>query len=124
VDHLLELRDTLKPGGELVLETLVVDGPAGQVLVPEGRYAKMRNVWFIPSVPTLEAWIRRCGFEAVRTVDVTRTTIDEQRRTPWMTFESLREALDPDNPDLTVEGWPAPRRVVITATAPDSHRGR
>jgi tRNA (mo5U34)-methyltransferase len=35
-----------------------------------------------------------------------------------MRFESLAEALDPDDPDKTVEGWPAPRRVVVTATAP------
>ena len=118
VDHLLDLRDTLRPGGELVLETLVVDGPAGRVLVPEGRYAKMRNVWFIPSVPTLEAWVRRCGFEAVRTVDVTRTTIDEQRRTPWMTFESLGDFLDAADPALTVEGHPAPLRAIVVARLP------
>jgi tRNA (mo5U34)-methyltransferase len=35
-----------------------------------------------------------------------------------MTFESLREALDPKDPSLTVEGWPSPRRVVVLANAP------
>src|SRR5690606_10840368 len=53
LDHLLELKACLRSGGELVLETLVIDGGAGQVLVPEDRYAQMRNVWFIPSCPTL-----------------------------------------------------------------------
>ena len=52
--HLYQLRDSLKTGGELVLETLVINGKAGELLVPEGRYAKMRNVWFIPSELTLE----------------------------------------------------------------------
>jgi tRNA (mo5U34)-methyltransferase len=57
IDHLLELKNTLWPGGELVLETLVIAGGEGEVLLPPGRYAKMRNVWFIPSVDTLTVWL-------------------------------------------------------------------
>ena len=64
-----------------MLETLVIDGGAGQVLLPENRYAKMRNVWFIPSCLTLESWIKRCGYKDVRLIDVTETSIDEQRST-------------------------------------------
>ena len=48
-DHLDELRSFLRPGGTLVLETLVVDGDENTVLTPEDRYARMRNVWCIPS---------------------------------------------------------------------------
>jgi tRNA (mo5U34)-methyltransferase len=117
IDHLLELRETLKPGGELVLETLVIEGSEGHVLMPEGRYAKMRNVWFLPSPAELTRWLRRCGFHDVRVVDVTATTAQEQRRTEWMSFESLANFLDPGNPDRTVEGYPAPRRAVLLATA-------
>jgi tRNA (mo5U34)-methyltransferase len=115
IDHLFELKGALRVGGELVLETLVIDGSAGQVLVPRHRYAKMRNVWFIPSVPELEHWVRRAGFRRVRTVDVTRTTPDEQRSTEWMPFESLSDYLDPDHPTLTVEGYPAPCRATLLA---------
>jgi tRNA (mo5U34)-methyltransferase len=118
VDHLLELRGALRPGGELVIESLVVDGGADSVLLPGERYAKMRNVWFIPSVPALEGWLRRCGFESIRTVDVTPTTSDEQRRTDWMNFESLADFLDPDDPRRTVEGYPAPVRAVVVAQRP------
>ncbi len=42
-------EDQLAPGGELVLETLVVEGDENTVLVPGDRYAQMRNVYFIPS---------------------------------------------------------------------------
>jgi tRNA (mo5U34)-methyltransferase len=115
VDHLLELARFLRPGGELVIETLVVDGPAGFSLIPEGRYAKMRNVWFVPSVPTLELWMRRCGLRNIRTVDVTPTSTDEQRATDWMTFESLPDFLDPADPSRTLEGHPAPKRAVVIA---------
>ena len=47
MDHLYELRGALRQGGELILETLVIEGGRGEILVPEQRYAKMRNVWFI-----------------------------------------------------------------------------
>jgi tRNA (mo5U34)-methyltransferase len=115
IDHLLELRDCLVPGGELVLETLVIDGELGDVLVPEDRYAKMRNVWFLPSCPTLMGWLSRCGFNNIRLVDITPTTTEEQRATDWMTFHSLSNHLAPGNPMLTCEGLPAPKRAIFIA---------
>lgn len=118
MDHILELKSCLRQGGELVLETLVIEGNEGQVLVPDDRYAKMRNVWFIPSPETLVGWMQRCGFRDVKIADVTDTTIEEQRRTDWMTFESLADYLDPNDPSKTIEGHPAPRRAIIIATSP------
>ncbi len=116
MDHLTQLRESLRPGGELVLDTLIIDGELGHALVPEGRYAKMNNVWFIPSVATLVSWLHKCGFDDARCVDVNKTGIDEQRATAWMTHQSLRDFLDPENPALTVEGHPAPRRGIFIAT--------
>ncbi len=115
IDHILELRDCLRPGGELILETLVIEGQDGEVLLPEKRYAKMRNVWFIPSCATLMAWMKRCGLNNIRLLDISKTTTNEQRRTDWMRFHSLADFLDPENPQLTVEGYPAPRRAVFIA---------
>jgi len=118
IDHLLALKDCLVKGGELVLETLVVEGDGQQVLVPEDRYAQMRNVWFLPSVPALELWLRRAGFVDVRCVDVSITTVEEQRGTDWMRFQSLSDYLDPADHSRTVEGLPAPMRAVIVARKP------
>ena len=118
IDHLLELKDCLRSGGELVLETLVIDGKDGEALMPEGRYAKMRNVWFLPSCETLMSWLKRCGFKNCRVIDVSTTTINEQRTTEWMQFHSLNEFLDPQNASLTCEGLPAPKRAIILADAP------
>lgn len=117
MDHLIQLRDCLRSGGQLVLETLVIEGDDGYSLVPEGRYAQMRNLWFIPSPPTLLRWLRKCGLRNPRVVDITTTTVAEQRSTPWMTFDSLPTFLDPVDPSRTVEGYPAPRRAVIIAEA-------
>lgn len=118
LDHLLELHEALRPGGQLVLETLVLAGREDRVLLPRKRYAKMRNVWFIPSVGAMETWLSRCGFVGIRTVDVTPTTCNEQRSTDWMTFESLPDFLDPANAALTLEGYPAPVRAVLVAHRP------
>jgi len=118
IDHLLELKACLKPGGELVLETLIIDGGLGETLLPEDRYAKMRNVWFLPSVPTLINWLARCGFNNIRVVDVTVTSTEEQRSTEWMPFHSLKNFLNSDNLDLTCEGLPAPKRAIVIANAP------
>jgi tRNA (mo5U34)-methyltransferase len=114
-EHLIQLKGLLRPGGELCLETLVIDGGEGQVLVPEARYARMNNVWFLPSVPELIRWLKRAGFSNIRLVEKNRTSVDEQRSTEWMPFESLLQCLDPTNPELTVEGYPAPLRAVILA---------
>jgi tRNA (mo5U34)-methyltransferase len=115
MDHLQELKNTLKPGGQLVLETLIIEGKLGDVLVPEDRYAKMNNVWFIPSADTLISWMKKIGFKNSRVVDICPTTTEEQRMTEWMKFHSLAEFLDPKNPSLTAEGHPAPIRAVFLA---------
>ena len=118
IDHLRQLRAQLRRGGQLVLETLYLPGEEGYACTPPGRYARMRNVWLLPTVAELETWLRRTGFTGIKAVDRSVTTSDEQRSTPWMSFESLREALDPADPGRTVEGWPAPRRVVVVAKSP------
>ncbi len=118
IDHLLQLKSCLRPGGELVLETLIVEGPEGHALVPQDRYCRMPNVWFIPSCATLLLWLQRCGLRNARVVDVSTTSLQEQRTTDWMRFQSLADSLDPDDRSHTVEGLPAPRRAVILANAP------
>ncbi|WP_114195136.1 tRNA 5-methoxyuridine(34)/uridine 5-oxyacetic acid(34) synthase CmoB [Edaphovirga cremea] len=118
LDHLYQLKNQLVSGGELVLETLVVAGDALQVLVPGDRYAQMRNVYFIPSTEALKAWLEKCGFVDVRIADISVTSLEEQRRTSWMTSESLAEFLDPDDQSKTVEGYPAPQRALLIARKP------
>ena len=115
IDHLLALRDMLQPDGELVLETLVLPDNGPQALTPSGRYAKMRNIWFIPSLELLTIWLQRCGYRHIRVLNVTQTTPAEQRRTDWMQFESLANFVDPDDPNQTREGHPAPTRAILLA---------
>ena len=115
LDHLSQLKNQLVKGGELVLETLVVDGDVNTVLVPADRYAKMKNVYFIPSVAALINWLEKVGFTNVRCVDVATTTLEEQRKTDWLENESLIDFLDPNDHSKTIEGYQAPKRAVILA---------
>lgn len=114
--HIQELAECLKPGGELVLETLVIEGDEQQVLTPTDRYAGMRNIWFIPSVALLCVWLARLGFESIRLVNQESTSLDEQRATDWTDFKpSLADFLDPVDRSKTIEGYPAPLRAILTA---------
>lgn len=114
--HLAQLRQLALPNGKVIVETLVIDGPEKTVLVPEGRYARMRNVWYIPSTAELKAALHRAGFEGVWLIDESVTTPDEQRSTDWMQFQSLDLCLDPLDPGKTVEGYPAPKRAIFVAS--------
>ena len=113
--HLMSLKHKLTSGGQLVLETLVIEGDEDALLEPNGRYARMGNVWKLPSPGLAARWLKQAGFSEVEIVDVGMTSFDEQRRTAWMTFHSLKEFLDPEDPTLTIEGFPAPRRAILTA---------
>ncbi len=118
IDHILQLKSCLRPGGELVIESLCVDGGEGYCLTPEKKYARMSNVWFVPGVSTLIRWLSRCGLTEISVIDESVTTLDEQRKTEWMPYDSLLDALSDNNLDITIEGLPAPKRVVITAKRP------
>jgi tRNA (mo5U34)-methyltransferase len=118
-DHLAHLRDLaarLAPGGELILETLIIEGDSLQPLAPEDRYANMRNVHALPTVALLIEWLDQAGYRDIHCLDVTATTSAEQGSTEWMPFHSLAEALDPGDPSRTREGHPAPLRAVMRAS--------
>jgi len=116
--HLQQLKQTLRRGGELVLETLIVPGASSDVVVPQDRYARMRNVWHLPTRLRLTEWLTEAGFTDLRCPDPTFTTTEEQRTTEWMPFESLAEALDPADSGKTIEGLSAPLRMIVVCRKP------
>jgi tRNA (mo5U34)-methyltransferase len=112
---LKNVLNALKPGGEAVVETIVIPGEESTCLVPEDRYAKMRNVWFIPTVRATENFLKRSGFRDIRCVSDVLHLPEEQRSTPWNPAPSFSEFLSTENPHKTIEGYPAPRRAILTA---------
>lgn len=112
IEHLDRIFPLLKKGGELILETIVsIDK---DILFPEKTYAKMNNVWFIPSVDMILSWLTRIGYRDIKCIDISKTTDIEQRKTEWMNFESLDDFLTSDF-KKTVEGYTAPIRAIFIA---------
>ncbi len=118
INHIIELCNLSKPGGQVVLETLIIDEVEGGILTPDDRYAQMRNVWSITTVEKTIELMRESGLKNVRCVDQNVTSLDEQRRTEWMQFHSLKEFLDPQDISKTIEGYPAPKRGLFIADKP------
>lgn len=123
--HLGLLYRKLLPGGDLILETLVAPKEAtkqqangDQVLIPEARYARMKNVYALPSLETLVRWLERVGFSEIECVDLTATTTQEQRATRWMPYQSLVDGLSIEGPTQTIEGYPSPTRAMVVAKRP------
>ncbi|MDB4767075.1 tRNA 5-methoxyuridine(34)/uridine 5-oxyacetic acid(34) synthase CmoB [bacterium] len=114
IGHLDTLHDSLRKRGQLILETMAIDSEKADVIVPKHKFAKMRGVWFMPTVGMLKRWLRRTGFVDVKVIDVSVTDQQEQRKTDFMPFESLSDFLDPNDPGRTIEGYPTPVRVAIS----------
>jgi tRNA (mo5U34)-methyltransferase len=110
---LTDLKSFLKKDGTLFLETLIIDSPDDVALFPVDRYAKMRNVYFLPSLSCLKNLCVRAGWSWDAVIDVSLTTPDEQRRTEWIKTESLADFLDPRDATKTIEGYPAPLRALV-----------
>ena len=113
--HLSNLKEMMTPDSELILETLIFDVDEGDSLIPDGRYANMRNVHYLPSIGTLKSWLIDSGYRNIRVVDISQTTPNEQRKTKWIGDNpaSLEDFLDPFDSSLTIEGHPAPTRAII-----------
>ncbi|ADH85913.1 tRNA 5-methoxyuridine(34)/uridine 5-oxyacetic acid(34) synthase CmoB [Desulfurivibrio alkaliphilus] len=112
---LQQLHAALRPGGTLVLESQAIPGTDSLALFPERTYAKAPGVYFVPTAACLHNWLSRAGFKTVHLLSQVPTSPEEQRRTEWMTFESYSDFLDPENPARTIEGYPAPDRVIFIA---------
>jgi tRNA (mo5U34)-methyltransferase len=115
VSTLKSLFKSLNEGGELILDTFMIDGDEEVALCPRDRYSKIPNIYFIPTVNTLKNWCFRAGFYEIEVLNIVKTKHDEQRKTPWIDTQSLEDFLDPNESSRTVEGYPAPKRVYIKA---------
>ncbi len=115
VGMLKSLFKGLNKGGELILDTFMIDGEEDVCLTPKERYSKIPNIYFIPTVNALKNWCHRAGFDRVEVLEIKKTDLNEQRKTDWINTQSLEDFLDPEDSDRTVEGYPAPKRVYIKA---------
>ncbi len=116
IGTLKSLRSGLKKGGTLILDTFYIDGDGDYALFPKDRYAKIPNIYFLPTITTLSNWTKRAKFKSFEILGTYKTSTDEQRKTDWIDGESLSDFLDPNDNSKTVEGYPAPKRIYIKLT--------
>lgn len=116
IDALRDLYTALKPGGCLLIESQAISGKQSMALFPEKTYAKVPGTWFVPTAPCLHNWLTRAGFTDISCFCSHAMSSEEQRKTDWMVFESYQDFIDKQNPELTIEGYPAPWRVFFKAT--------
>lgn len=105
----------LKDEGELYIESLGIPGEESLALFPQRRYARISNIWFIPTKNCLLHWIGRSGFSEVECVAVLPLTSEEQRQSREAPGLSLKDFLNPQDPTRTEEGYPAPLRLYVKA---------
>ncbi|MBA3016169.1 MAG: tRNA 5-methoxyuridine(34)/uridine 5-oxyacetic acid(34) synthase CmoB [Proteobacteria bacterium] len=115
VEMLKEIKQSIKPGGTLIVESQAIPGELPVALFPEKTYAKVPGTYFVPTSSCLVNWLLRAGFVDVEVFAEHPMGPEEQRRTDWMTFESFSDFVDPENSHLTIEGYPAPWRVYVKA---------
>ena len=115
IDTLRDILTALKPGGTLILESQAIPGDQPVALFPGETYAKVPGTYFVPTGPCLLNWLRKAGYAGVELFCSHPMSSAEQRRTPWMTFESFTDYIDREDPTLTVEGYPAPWRIFVRA---------
>lgn len=115
IQQLLDIRESLVPGGVAFLETIGIPGEESYALFPEDRYARMGNVWFVPTLSCFINWAAKAKFINIEVIADTLLTDEEQRLTPWCPppFQSLGASLDPEDSSKTIEGHPAPRRFLL-----------
>jgi tRNA (mo5U34)-methyltransferase len=118
LEHLKRLYLHTSVGGTVFIETLVIDVEESTQLIPQERYAGMRNVWSVPSPTLVQSWLYKSGYENIQLHNIQTTQLEEQRATPWMQNYSLVNFLDPDDHSKTIEGYPAPTRAIFSARRP------
>ena len=110
-------KHLLKDKGFALFETMILNKRGNEIFFPPDRYAKARNVYFLPTNDAFIAMLRRSGFKNVDLIEQRETTLDEQRTTEHMPYESLKDFLNPENQSLTIEGYQRPIRSLFIAQA-------
>lgn len=115
IGQLFEMRKALKSKGTLILETIYLDQPGCYAMTPADRYAGMRNVWLLPTLDLLVLWLEKNKFTDIEIVSTQWGGVEEQRQSDFSSSKSYQDFIDPQNPSKTIEGHPAPKRVIIRA---------
>ena len=115
IEQLLHCREALTQNGTLILETIGIPGKDDVALFPTGRYASMKNIWFIPTLSCTINWLKKANFKNIEVISSTKLDSNEQRVTKWCPHKSLNDFMSQKDSQKTIEGHPAPMRFALKA---------
>jgi len=113
IQQLLDIKDSLVSGGELILETIGIPGEEDYALTPKDKYARMGNVWFVPTLSCLINWLDKTKYTNIEVISQEWDETTEQRTTEWSGKYSYSDSIE--SKDTTIEGYPAPKRFLLKA---------
>lgn len=113
IKMLKDIKLSLNPNGKAIIDTMYIDMDGDFALCPKNTYSKIPNIYFIPTISALKNWCERAKFKDFKIIATSITDSTEQRKSDWIFGQSLQDFLDPKNKNLTIEGYPAPKRVYI-----------
>jgi len=112
ISCLKTIYKSLNKNGTLIIDTLIIDGEEDVCLFPKERYAKMKNIYFIPTINALKNMLHRAKFTDIEVIEIIQTTNKEQRATKWIGTESLDDFIDKKT-NKTTEGYQLPTRAYL-----------
>ena len=108
------INESMVKGGQLIVESQGIPGDGPYALFPEKTYAKVKGTYFVPTATCLVNWLKKSWFDNIEVFCVSDMSTEEQRSTDWMTRQSYKDYVQEDQ-KLTVEGYPAPVRIYVSA---------
>ena len=111
LESLIHVFNSLKSGGQAIIETMILDGDDIAPVEIKDRYSKMKNVYLLTTQNGFINWLEQAGFVNIKIIGITKTSIEEQRSTEFSPFDSLESFLDPNDDTRTIEGYNRPTRI-------------
>jgi len=113
IGMLKDIYKSMKGGATLIVDCQGIDGDDHICLFPKKRYTNMKGVFFLPTLATLQHWLQRAHFLDFEMIYSEQLSTEEQRTTEWAPVRSLKESLDPNDENKTVEGYPRAHRFYV-----------
>ena len=118
LETLMHIRESMAPNGQLIIESAGIPGEESIALFPESSYGKAKNIFFMPTVACMKSWLLKSGFKEVEVIYAGALTFEEQRKTEWCQYQTLEDFTSADDHTKTIEGYPSPIRMILTARTP------
>ncbi|NQZ59461.1 MAG: tRNA 5-methoxyuridine(34)/uridine 5-oxyacetic acid(34) synthase CmoB, partial [Lentisphaeraceae bacterium] len=90
VSILRMIHDSMRKGGQLIVECQGIPGEGPYALFPEKTYAKVKGTYFVPTAEFMVNWLKKAWFTDIEVFHVSKMSTEEQRPTEFMVRQSYK----------------------------------